>query len=82
MGIRDRLQAHESKINKESNDYTLRHVQKSGNLEGHRSMTSHFNVINKCGQKVSKKVDVDYDKQIDSFKNPYNKNEETGTVRN
>ena len=38
-------------------------------------MTSHFNVINKFCHKVSKKGDVDYYKQIDSFKNTYKKNE-------
>ena len=45
-------------------------------------MKPHFNVIKKCGQKVSKQGDVGYDKQIDSINNPYNKNEETVTLRN
>ena len=36
-------------------------------------MTSHFNVINKFGQKVSKKDDIDYNKQIDSVNNLYKK---------
>ena len=48
----------------------------------YRSMTSHFNVINKFGQKVSKEGGVDYKKQTDSVKNPYKKNEETGTLGN
>ena len=45
-------------------------------------MTPHFNVIKKFGRKVSKKGDIYYDKQTYSIKNPYNKNEETGTLRN
>ena len=45
-------------------------------------MTSHFNVINKCGQKVSNKGDLDYNKHTDSVNYPYKKNEETGTLRN
>ena len=40
-------------------------------------MTSYLNVIKKCGQKVSKKGDIDYDKRKDSVKNLYKKNEET-----
>ena len=45
-------------------------------------MISHFIVINKCGKRVYKKVDVDYDKQKESVKNHTRKNEETGTLRN
>ena len=45
-------------------------------------MTSHFNVIKKCGYEVSKKYGVYYDKQIDSVKNPYKKNEVTGNLSN
>ena len=33
------------------------------------SMNSHLNLINKFGYKVSKKGDVDYEKQTDSIKN-------------
>ena len=45
-------------------------------------MISQFNVINKCGQKVSNQVDVDHEKQMESANNPYKKKEETGTIRN
>ena len=43
-------------------------------------MTSHFNVIKKCGYEVYKKYDVDYNKHTYSIKNPYKKNEVTGTL--
>ena len=36
-------------------------------------MTSHFNVIKKFGQKVSKQGEVDYDKQTDIAKKPWKK---------
>ena len=57
-------------------------LQRPGTNEGHRSMISNFNVIKRFSQKGSKKGDVDDDKQIDSFKNPYKKNEEIGNLRN
>ena len=82
MGVEDRLQPHKAKLKKETNNNTFRCLKNPGIPEGHRSMTSHFNVINKCGKKLSKQVDVDYDKRKDSFKNPYKKNEETVTLRN
>ena len=57
-------------------------IHKTGTPEINMSMISQFNVINKCGQKVSKQGDVDYDKQIESANNSYKKKEETGTIRN
>ena len=73
MGIGSRAQSHENKLKKETKYDTFRHHQNPGTPEGHRSMTSHFNFIKKFGHKVSKKGDVDYDKQTDSIKNPYKK---------
>ena len=57
-------------------------MQKPGTPEYHKYTTSHFSVIKKCGKKVSKKSGVDYDKQTDSIKNPYKKNEEKLTLTN
>ena len=62
MGIRNKVQTHKSKLKKEKNNDTVRHIQKPGSLEGHRSMTSHLNFINKFGQKVFKQGDVYYEK--------------------
>ena len=73
MGVGDRVKSHKSKLKKETKDDTFRRLQKPGTHEGHRSMTSHFNVINKCGQKVSKQGDVDYDKHTYIVNNPYKK---------
>ena len=41
-------------------------IHKTGTPEINMSMISQFNVMNKCGQKVSKQGDVDYDKQLES----------------
>ena len=71
MVIGDMTKTHKAKLKKETNDDNLTHIQNPGNPEGHRSMASHFNVIKKCGQKVSKQGDVDCDKHTDSAKNPY-----------
>ena len=71
MVIGDRVQSHKDKIKKETDNDNFRHLKNPGTPEGHRSMISHFNVIKKCGQKVSNKC---YDKQTDSVKNPYKKN--------
>ena len=73
-GIGARVKSHKAKLKKYTNYDTSRRIQKPGTPKGHRSMTSHFNVINKCGQKVSNKGDLDYDKHADSFKNPYKEN--------
>ena len=73
MGLGAMFHTHKEKIKKETNDDTFRRIQNLGTPEGHRSMASHFNVINKCSQKVSKKFDVDYDKQTESVNNPYKK---------
>ena len=73
MGVGSRVQPHKYKLKKETNDDYFRHLKKSGTPECHMSMTSHFNVIKKCGQKVSNQDEVYHDKQIDSVKNPYNK---------
>ena len=62
MGVGARVQSHKSKPKKEINEDNFRRLQKSGTPESHWSMTSDFNVTNKCGQKVSKKGDVDYKK--------------------
>ena len=45
-------------------------------------MTSHLNVIKKYGQKLSKKGDVDDERQTNSVNFRYKKNEETGTLMN
>ena len=82
MGVGSRVESHKSKLKKETSDDTFRRLQTPGTPEGHRPMKSHFNVIKKCRQKVSKQGDVDYDKHTDSVKKPYNKNEETGNFRN
>ena len=82
MVIGDMVQSHKDKLNKKTNDHNWRRLHKPGTPEGHRSMISHFNVINKCGQKVFNKGGVDYEKHIDSVNNTYMKNEETGTLRN
>ena len=71
MGVGARVQLNKDKLKKEINNNTFRSLQKPVTPEVHRSMTSHFNVIKKCSQKVSNKGDVDYDKHTDSFKNPY-----------
>ena len=60
MGIGARVQSHKSKIKRENRYYTFKHLQNPGTPKGHRSITLHLNVINKCGQKVSNKRDVDY----------------------
>ena len=73
MVVGARVQQDKSKLKKETNDDTLRRIQKLVTPEVHRPMASHFNVINKCDQKVSKQGDEDYDKQIDSVNNPYKK---------
>ena len=73
MGIEARVQSHKAKLEKETNGGIFKRLQKPLTPEGHRSMTSHFNVIKKCSQKVSKKYDVDNDKQIYSVKKPYKK---------
>ena len=73
MGIEARVQSHKAKIKKETKDDNFRGLRKPGTPEGHKSMTSHFSAIKKCGKKVSKKGDVDYDKQTDSIKKPYKK---------
>ena len=70
MGLISRVKSHKAKLKKYTNYDTSRRIQKPGTPKGHRSMTSHFNVINKCGQKVSNQSDVDDYKQTDSFKNP------------
>ena len=71
LGVR--VQKHKAKIKKEIKYDTFRNIKKPGTPEGHISMTSHFNVINKCGQKVYRKGDIDYDKKTDSVKKPYKK---------
>ena len=67
------MQLHKAKLKKETNDDNFRRFQNTGTPEGNRSITPHFNVINKCGKKVSKKGDVYYEKQTNSVKNPLKK---------
>ena len=67
------MQTHKAKLKKETNNDNFRLIQKPGTPEGHRSMTSHLNVINKCGQRVYIQGDEDYDKHIGSVNNPYKK---------
>ena len=76
------MHSHKDKLKKETNNDTFRNLWKPGTPEEHRLMTSHFNAIKKCGQKVSNKGDVYYGKQTESVKNPYKKNEVTRTIRN
>ena len=73
MGLVARVQSHKAKLKKETNNDNFRHIQKPVTPEGHRSMSSNFNVINKCDQKAYKQGDVYYDKHKDSVKNPYKK---------
>ena len=73
MGIGAGVQSHKAKHKKETNDYTLRRLQKLGTPECHRPMISHLNIIKKCGHKVSNKGGVYYYKQIDSVNIPYKK---------
>ena len=65
MGIVSRVKSQKAKLKKETNYDYFRHLQNPGTPEGYRSMTSHFNVINKCGQKVPKKGAI--------VRNPYKK---------
>ena len=74
IGLGSEVQSHKNKLKKETNNDTSRPLQKPGTLEEHRAMISNFNRINKCGRRLSKKDGVDYVKQTDSIKNPYNKN--------
>ena len=58
----------------ETNDDAFTRFQKLWTPAVHRSMTSQLDVIKKCGQKVSKKGGVYYEKQTDSVNNPYKNN--------
>ena len=60
MGIGDRVKSQKARLKKETNNDTFRNLQKPGTPKGHRSMTSHFNIIKKFGQKVSKEGGVYY----------------------
>ena len=73
MVFGDSVYSQKAKHNKETNDDTSRRTQKPVTPEGHRPMTSHFNIIKKCGHKLSKQDYLYYDKHIDSVKNPYKK---------
>ena len=73
MVLGARVQSQKYKIRKESNHNNFRHLQNPVTPECHMSMTLHFNVINKCGQKVSNKCDVYDDEQTDSVNNPQKK---------
>ena len=46
MGIGSRMQSHKAKLKKETNNDTLTPLQNPVTPEDHRSMASHFNVIN------------------------------------
>ena len=82
MGIGARVQPQKAKLKKEADNDTLRRLQNTGTPEGHMSMTSHLNVIKKCGQKISKRGGVDY-KNIQTVSITHTRNkEETGTLRN
>ena len=70
MGLGARAHTHKSELKKETNDDTLRHTKNPGNHQCHRSMTSHFNTIKKSVHKVSKKGNVNIEKQPDGVKNP------------
>ena len=74
MVLGDRVQTHKYKLKNKTNANTFRNTHKPGTPEGHRSITSHFNAINKCDKKVTKQGEVYYYKQTDSVKNPYKKN--------
>ena len=62
MGLVDKVKTHEDKLKKESNNDNFRSMHNPGTHQGHRSMTSHFNVINKCGPNVSNQGNLDSDK--------------------
>ena len=74
MHVRAKVQSHKDKLKKETNNDTFMRLQNPGTPEGHRPTSSHFNVINKFGQKLSKQGYIYVDKQTDSVKNSYNKN--------
>ena len=61
MRVGARVQSQKSKLKKETKDDTFMILQKSVTPEVHRSLTPHFNVINKYGQKVPKHGAVDYE---------------------
>ena len=65
------VQSHKAKLKNKTIYDTFRCPQNPGTPEGHRSITSHFNVKNEFGEKVSKKGDVDNDKHIDTVKIPF-----------
>ena len=73
MGLGARLQTHKDKIKKETSNDTFRFIQNPGIPESHRPVTAHFNLINKCGQKVSNQSGVNDEKQTESAKNPCKK---------
>ena len=69
MCLIDRVHTHKAKLKKDTNDDTFRHKHNPGTPEGHRPITSHFNIINKFVQKLSKQVNVDSDNHSDGVKN-------------
>ena len=52
-------QTHKDKLKKKINDDNFRRMQNPGNPQGHRSMTSHFNIIKKRGDKEYNQGNVD-----------------------
>ena len=67
------LQIYKDKINKETNNNDLRHMQNPGTPEDHRSIASHFNIINKRVKRSPNKGKLDFDKQTQVMNNHYKK---------
>ena len=59
MGLGAMGQTHKDKLKKKINDDNFRRMQNPGNPQGHRSMTSHFNIIKKRGNKEYNQGNVD-----------------------
>ena len=72
MGLGARVHNHKDKLKKDTNNDTLRFMQKPGTSEENNSMTSHFDVTNKYGKRKHKQSNIDYDKQTQGIKNPHN----------
>ena len=71
MGLGASLHNHKAKIKKDTNNNTFGHMQKPGTLQYHKSITSHFDVINRRDQRARKQRNIDSDKQTLGIKNPH-----------
>ena len=73
MGLGARVNNHKDKLKKDTNNDTLRPMQKPGRPEDRKSTTSHFYVTNKRGKRTQNQGDIDSDKQTQGIKNPHKK---------